>query len=158
MLIKAIYIVVSILLGAAGALLAQTPVWEWAQGAGGTGYESGNAIAVDAAGNSYVAGYFEGTISVGGTAHTSYGNGDIFIAKLSPGGDWLWFRQAGGSLYDYAYDLALDANANLLVCGYYRGTGYFGPDTLSTAGTYAKTFVSKLDSSGNGRWSRHGAG
>lgn len=55
---KAICMVVSVLLGAAGALWGQTPVWEWAQGAGGAVYESAPSIASRPGGEFYVAGGF----------------------------------------------------------------------------------------------------
>src|SRR5688572_25082949 len=60
----------------------------WAKQAGGARNDSGQGIAVDGSGNSYVAGYFEGiTATFGTTTFTSNGgNDDVFIAKYDASG------------------------------------------------------------------------
>ena len=55
----------------------------WADALGGTGNDEGLGIGVDATGNSYVTGYFEGTATFGSVTLTSAGNRDIFVTKLS---------------------------------------------------------------------------
>ena len=37
---------------------AQAPAFQWVNQSGGSSYDSGNALAVDASGNVYTAGYF----------------------------------------------------------------------------------------------------
>jgi len=59
--------------------------WQWAAQAGGTGLERGIGITIDAAGNSYVTGRFDGTASFGSHSLTSSGSSDIFVAKLNSG-------------------------------------------------------------------------
>ncbi len=65
------------------ALFAQNLNWLWAKQAGGGAiYDYGQSIAVDANGNSYVTGYFEGGATFGTTTLNSSGSWDIFVAKL----------------------------------------------------------------------------
>ncbi len=55
--------------------------WTSAVRSGGAGTEEGRAVAVDAAGNRYVAGNFAGSASFGAAGTlTSVGNRDIFLA------------------------------------------------------------------------------
>jgi len=79
------------------------------------------AIAVDASGNSYLAGR---TVSVNfPTTPSSFqprndGNADAVIAKLDPSGSTLLFATyLGGSGSDSANSIALDSNGNLIVAG-----------------------------------------
>ncbi|MEQ2006712.1 MAG: immunoglobulin domain-containing protein, partial [Limisphaerales bacterium] len=63
---------------------------------GGTGADSVQALARDAAGNSYLAGFFTGTLALGTTNLVSAGGDDIFVAKVSPAGTVLWAAHCGG--------------------------------------------------------------
>ena len=56
--------------------------WLWAKKAGGTNWDGGSSIDVDANGNSYVTGVFFYIASFGTTTLTSSGGYDIFVAKL----------------------------------------------------------------------------
>jgi hypothetical protein len=55
----------------------------WAKGAGGNLEDRASGIALDAAGNTYISGYFLGVASFGTTNITSSGSSDIYIAKLN---------------------------------------------------------------------------
>jgi hypothetical protein len=63
------------------AKLKTSGVREWHTFMGSTGYDEGNAIAVDGSGNVYVAGYSDGTWGTPVNPHS--GGKDAFIAKLS---------------------------------------------------------------------------
>ena len=136
-------------------IFAQLNPWLWAKKAGGTNYDYGSGIAVDASGNSYVTGGFEGTATFGSTTLESSGSQDIFVAKLDNRGNWLWAKKAGGTDSDYGYGIAVDASGNSYVIGcFYSATATFGSTTLTGNGIN-NIFVTKLDSSGNWLWAKN---
>jgi len=136
-------------------IFAQLNPWLWAKKAGGTNYDYGSGIAVDASGNSYVTGGFEGTATFGSTTLESSGSQDIFVAKLDNRGNWLWAKKAGGTDSDYGYGIAVDARGNSYVIGcFYSATATFGSTTFTGNG-YNNIFVAKLDSSGNWLWAKN---
>ncbi len=95
---RAIIVVLIIILS--GILCAQTvPEWLWAKRAGGTGGDSGTSVCQDAAGNSYVTGFFQTSATFGSqTIYASGGsNYDCFVAKADPSGNWLWAARAGAA-------------------------------------------------------------
>ena len=70
---------------------------EWAKSAGGASGDRGVATAVDAAGNSYVTGFYKGTATFGSFTLTSAGSFDVFVAKYDAGGNVLWAQSGGGA-------------------------------------------------------------
>ena len=82
--IQNLILCIALLCGVA-VLTAQTPEWQWATGAGGTGWDRAYGIALDGEGNAYVTGYFNQTATFGShtlTASGGYEDEDIFVAKL----------------------------------------------------------------------------
>jgi hypothetical protein len=65
-------------------------------------------LAVDSQQNLYVAGEFDFTVDFGDTILQSYGNWDVFIAKYSATGQFLWAYQVGGPTDDQCGDLVID--------------------------------------------------
>ncbi len=100
-------------------------------------------VAVDSAGNAYVAGETEGTLD-----GTSDGNTDAFLAKYDASGTLLWIRQIGTTEIDGASGVALDGSGNAYVAGVTQSS-LGGPN----AGDF-DTFLAKLDASGNRLWTR----
>ncbi|HPI42519.1 MAG TPA: SBBP repeat-containing protein [Candidatus Cloacimonas acidaminovorans] len=132
--------------------------WLWAKKAGGTSYDYGLGITVDANGNSYVTGYFLESATFGATTLTSSGNEDIFIAKLDINGNWLWAKKAGGTSYDYGCCIAVDDNGNSYITGFFCSSSCsFGNTTLTSSGS-DDIFVAKLDSNGNWLWAKKAGG
>jgi hypothetical protein len=133
----------------------------WAKRIGGTAFDKGASIAVDASGNIHVTGQFVGTVDFdpGITIYEMFAFGglpDIFILKLDPEGDLLWARQIGGNNGgDVAHALTLDPIGNVYISGAFSGTVDLdpGPNTyfLSSIGT-VDLFVAKLDPEGYLIW------
>jgi uncharacterized protein (TIGR03437 family) len=90
---------------------------------GASGYDVSHAIAVDSAGNAYLAGALAG----GEPAFTSAGFGipcaadsvNAFLAKVSPGGERLIFAGCLGAAFSYseATAVAVDPQGNIYVAG-----------------------------------------
>jgi hypothetical protein len=68
----------------------------WSKGFGGYNVDYGQVVAQDAAGNVYVTGTFSGAINLGGGSLVSAGASDIFLAKYSPTGAYLWGSDSAG--------------------------------------------------------------
>lgn len=101
---------------------------------GGTSY--GTALATDAAGNQYLAGSFAGSMQVGSTRLYSWGRNELYLAKRSPTGAWLWAVQTKSTEGMSALGVATDASGHIFVTGQ-LGTGNYGvPVAVAT------TFVS----------------
>ena len=89
---------------------------------GGRNFEHGAAIAVDAAGTAYVAGYTASSdfpASPEAAQPRRRGNYDAFVAKLSPGGDQLRYSSFfGGGGNDHATAITVDPAGVALIAGY----------------------------------------
>ncbi|TDI81908.1 MAG: hypothetical protein E2O79_07165, partial [Caldithrix sp.] len=115
----------------------------WVKPAGGSEGERGSGIAVDASGNSYVTGEFEGSATFGAsgvneTTLNSTGATDIFVAKYNAAGLLLWVKSAGGSAGDEGSGIVVDASGSSYVTGEFEGSATFGAGeanetTLNTA-------------------------
>ncbi len=106
----------------------------WVVSAGASDSDVGRGIAVDNAGNSYVTGLFLFTTTFGSTTLTAKGgggSGDVFVAKLSPSGKFLWVVSAGGGSWDFGWGIAVDNAGNSYVTGAFVGPATFGSTTLT---------------------------
>ena len=118
---------------------------------GGTGNDVATGIAVDSSGNSYITGYFNGTVDFGGGDVTSAGDSDIFVLKLDSSGTFQWVKTFGGTSVDYGQGINIDSSGNTYITGYFGETVDFGGGDVTSAGS-TDIFVLKLDSSGTFQW------
>ncbi len=134
----------------------------WAVTMGGTSFETGRAIAVDAAENVYITGNFSGTADfdpgVGVSNLTSLGLEDIFVCKLDPSGALLWAKQFSGTLgLDIGQGIEVDAAGNVLTVGYFASDIDFDPGVgvFTLTPTFGPDlFISKLNAAGDFVWAK----
>lgn len=139
-------------LDARGALLYSTFL-------GGNGRDSASAIAVDRAGNAYVAGTTTSTADFPGVTSDSLqpangGGNDAFVTKINGAGTRILFSTfLGGSGDDAARAIALDGSGNAHVTGSTGSTKFpgVGPGSLQPlrAGAFG-VFVTKINALGTG--------
>lgn len=133
---------------------------KWAAGIGGNGYDQATSTAVDADGNIYITGRFQGTVDFDPSSSTanlssSAGTWDIFIAKYNASGAYQWAKRMGGSYDDLGYSLSLDGSGNIYVTGFFQYIADFDPSSstanLASAGNW-EIFIAKYDPLGNYLW------
>ena len=125
---------------------AQAPDWQWAKSAGESSNDEATSVAVDLFGNTYVTGWFDSpSITFGLTTLTNVGAYDVFVVKYNSSGNVLWAKSAGGTSYDAASSIAVDAVGNVYVAGYFTSpTITFDNDSLCVAASGGSTAASSV--------------
>lgn len=133
----------------------------WGKAEGGNGEDVSTSVSVDSAGNVFITGTFNETMTVGSTTLTSSTAGstnDIFMVKYDPNGNTLWAKRAGNMGEDWVTGCT-DHNGNLIIAGNYDDpTITFGSTTLTNATSDDEFFLVKFDPLGNVIWARTAAG
>jgi hypothetical protein len=119
------------------------------------------AIALGSQADYYVAGRFPGAmVTFGSFTLTNAGNQDAFLIKCDSAGTVLWAKQAGGSDYDGAVDLAVDPLGNAYLLGGANGNAFPTLPPITIDGfvvTNAGFFLTKYDAGGTTVWARNAA-
>ena len=126
----------------------------WSQRFGDASTSTAYGVAVDTSGSVVVVGNFTGTVNFGGGPLTSAGGLDIFVAKFSATGGYLWSQRYGGSRDEYAYSVAVDSSGNVVVTGNFQGTVSFGGSSILSYGGSIDMFLAKYSSAGQHVWSK----
>ena len=132
----------------------------------GDGDEIGNSVAVDATGDAYITGCFDGSaitfsggISLGNSCPVTYMTKDYFTVKISSANIPIWI--SGGNagtdwnFDDVGMDVAVNPFGDCYVTGYFKSNEInFGLGTIynATNNNYAELFVIKYDFFGNPMW------
>src|SRR5262249_12548524 len=124
---------------------------------GGIYDDYGTGVAIDASDNVYVTGRFSGTVNFGGGDLVSAGSFDVGLAKFSSTGAHQWSRRMGGTNWDEASSLAVDAAGNVCVAGDFAGTADFGGGPLVSAGSF-DGFLAKYSTAGTFLWANRVGG
>lgn len=110
------------------------------------------ALAVDASGNNFLAGDFQGAIDFGGntnlrleTANTNTFFTDAFLTRLDPAGAWMWAERLSGPGNDSARGVALGKDGSVYFTGYFQTNATIQNKTL-TSSAPTSLFVVRLDS------------
>ncbi len=133
----------------------------WVKSFGGIYSEYSSSISIDALGNVYTTGYFQGTVDfdpgIGTTNLTAVGSADNFVQKMDTDGNFLWARSFGSINIDNSQSISIDVSGNVYTTGNFWGTVDFDPGTgthnLTSAGGY-DIFVQKMDTDGNFMWAK----
>jgi len=133
----------------------------WATCLGGSGEERGNGIACDSTGNAWVAG---GTTSTdfptpGGFSTELRGDGDAFVAKITPSGTVAWASYLGGSGAEHVYGtrgISCDSTGNAWVVGRTESVDFPTPGGFSTTLRGAgDAFVARIAPHGELVWASY---
>lgn len=124
----------------------------WSIASGASGSPVLRTIAPAADGGVVMAGYFSGAFALGGPIHESAGLGDIFVARLGPGGEPLWSASFGDADEQQRVAAAVAGDGDVVLAGSFAGTMKLGGSTLTSAGDN-DVFVARLGPEGEHRWS-----
>jgi hypothetical protein len=119
---------------------------------GGNNSDTGSQIAVDSSGNAYVVGYTSSTNfpKMNPLYPTLAGYTNAFVSAFNSTGSALLFSTyLGGSNYDYAYGIALDASGNAYVTGQTNSNNFpITPGAFQTSmgGGVYNAFVTMISS------------
>ncbi|MEJ7739818.1 MAG: SBBP repeat-containing protein [Chitinophagaceae bacterium] len=119
--------------------------------------DAGRSVVVDALGNTYIAGYFYGTVDfdpgTGAANLTSAGANDIFLAKYDASGNYIYAKAMGSFSADAAYGIAVDGSGSVYLTGSFAGTVDFDPGpgigNLTSILGNEDIFLASYDASGN---------
>lgn len=134
----------------------------WAKTIGGLNPDVAFDVSVDANGNVFTTGGFNGTVDfnpgTGVFTLSSAGSEDVFVLKLDALGNFVWAKSFGGINFDSANSITVDALGNIYSLGTFEGTADFDPNAavsnITSSGFY-DVFISKLDNSGNFIWAKN---
>ncbi|RYU78491.1 T9SS type A sorting domain-containing protein [Hymenobacter persicinus] len=139
------------------ARLSASGTWTQAVQGGSLAANVPAALALDAAGNAVVAGFFYGPSAGFGTLNLANSNpsgatSDVFVARLSASGTWTQAARAGSNADEQAEDVDLAADGSAVVVGSFVGASMgVGSFTLANADASGQTndaFVARLGSTG----------
>ncbi len=123
---------------------------------GGSGFESGQGIAVDGSGNAYAMGHTGSTNFPTANAYQGAngggGNFDVFVTKFNAAGSALTYSTyLGGNNDEQGQGIAVDGSGNAYVTGSTISTNF--PTTSAYQGAYGggtyDAFVTKFNASGS---------
>ncbi len=127
---------------------SETGAGIWSRSAGGSDIDYAYGVCADPDGNVFVAGFFISN-AVFGSVALSGAMDEVFVAKLSPSGDWLWTVKGGGNSADNAFAVAYLDGA-VYTTGYFGETASFGAHAAVSRGIL-DAFVAKTDAQ-TGQW------
>ncbi|TWI99893.1 gliding motility-associated-like protein [Mucilaginibacter frigoritolerans] len=130
----------------------------WAISMGGSGIDLTNSMTVDNLGNVLITGQFQTSVNFnpkGNFILSSNGADDIFIAKYTQNGDFVWATSMGGSDIDRGHYITTDAQNNVIITASYTGAVDVDPSgavyNLPNQNSLA-CFFAKYDVNGNFLW------
>ena len=137
--------------------------WLWVKNVGSNKGDRANGVAVDRCDDVYINGeyrnpmVFEGANASNGTSTLSHKKKrDVFVAKCNRDGEWIWAKRARSSGVDKPYQMFVDNNKQVYVCGTTVDTITFSQDVVvlppNNGDVTSSAFVAQLDGNGIGEW------
>ena len=108
-------------------------------------------IGFDNANNVYLAGYFYDEIAIGNKVYNSRGGTDIFIAKYSPSGNYIWSEHEGSSKYEGVVSGSVDNSGNIAISGFFYDFTFIGNNLIFGEGN-RDAFIAKYNNMGHFKW------
>ena len=144
-----------------------TGAFQWAVRAGGSSQDIGYGVA-EAGNDVYITGYFRNTAGFSSnTSLATAGDNDIFLAKYTSTGTFVWARRGGGTAGDISHGVAI-TNTGVCITGWlspgpsgisnFNTPSAFGSNEITTGGFNINILVAQWDHNGNFQWARRGGG
>lgn len=114
-----------------------------------------SAITKDNFGNIYYTGYIKGVAKFGSFTINTFGNKNIFIAKIDKNGNFVWVKNVKGFAYNgEGTSINTLSNGEIVLGGNFFGRAQFDNFNLSSTGVGNRTdiFYALLDDNGNFKW------
>ena len=131
--------------------------WLWTKSAGSSSSDYGYGVAMDAAGNAYLTGYYYSTAYFGSITLNSYSYDEAFLAKLDNAGNFVWAKRFYGSYYQRGRDIDVNANGDIAVTGEFSYRINIDGTELSPSyqsSSYYRVWVAKFTNSGQLTWAK----
>ncbi|HJL17104.1 MAG TPA: hypothetical protein RMH99_15670 [Sandaracinaceae bacterium LLY-WYZ-13_1] len=125
---------------------------QWSRTMGGGPMDWAESVTMDALGNVYVLGLFEGSIDLGAGSMSAIDDSlDVFVASYGPDGAYRWATTFGSPGSDNALEIAYEASSDRIVFAVRSGQSIdFGGGPSSTTGS--RITVVALESDGRYAW------
>ena len=128
----------------------------WGVNAGSIAYETfTSSIEVDNDNIIYVSGSFQGSITGGAITKSVFGSEDdvdVFVASISPAGNWDWISQTGNEAANSAAKLKVASDGHLFIAGSLNNGIYNFENFTMTASADAPDYIARINSDGSWRW------
>lgn len=136
-------------------------VRQWATYYGGSGWDEGRAVSVDASGNVYLGGLTDCTVSAvittsGAQQTIQNGSDDGYLVKFNSNGVRQWGTYYGGESGDAVVNCAIDQTGNIFITG---STSSTLTGAIATPGDYqsnligtTNAYLAKFNNSGIRQW------
>jgi hypothetical protein len=126
---------------------------------GGPETDIANAITTDAAGNVYVAGYYEDQLFIGNQSlSTANFFSESFIISLNSIGQVRWGKTFAGSSSSQATGLAVNLHQHIGISGFFGGNLSYQATTISSDGPSFDAYIAVIDTNGLLQWIRPAGG
>ena len=131
------------------------PSHKWSFSVGGDSVQTVKALAADPAGNVYLGGDFDGSITMCGETITSGDGADMFLMKVDINGTCQWIRHyCTVNCMGMLSDVKLDGDQNPVITGTFSGTIDLGGDVLGTSVLPSyNVFLANISAGGEHIWS-----